>query len=225
MTKIDVIVLGAGGHAKVLIDTLQLLPGINIIGILDPNPACLGQAILGVRVLGNDDEIKHFTPASVRLVNGVGSVDLPSVRKHLFLRFKAKGYEFLTVIHPNAFVSPHAQLGEGCQVMAGGVVQACSAIGSNVIINTNASVDHESWLADHIHVAPGAVISGMVRIEEESHIGARAVIVQGVSVGKKSLIGAGAVVIRSIKAGSRVVGVPAKEIATLREESWDAELE
>jgi sugar O-acyltransferase (sialic acid O-acetyltransferase NeuD family) len=223
--KTDVIVLGAGGHAKVLIDTLRLRPDVNIIGILDPNPACLGQDILGVRVLGNDDEMKHFAPNTVRLVNGVGSVDLPSVRKNIFLRFKASGYEFLTVLHPNAYIAASAVLGEGCQVMAGSVIQACVTIGSNVIINTNASIDHESWLADHIHVAPGVVISGMVRIEEESHLGARAVILQGVSVGKKSLVGAGAVVIGSIKAGSRVVGVPAREISTIKEKCWDEELE
>jgi sugar O-acyltransferase (sialic acid O-acetyltransferase NeuD family) len=225
MMKTDVIILGAGGHAKVLIDALRQQSGIHIIGILDPNPARLGQEILGVRVIGNDDEIKHYAPENVRVVNAVGSIDLPSVRKNIFLRFKAKGYTFLSVLHPHAYIAPSAMLGEGCQVMAGSVIQACAVVGSNVIINTHAAVDHDCWLADHIHLAPGAVLSGGVRIEEESHIGARAVIIQGVSIGKKCLVGAGAVVIRSIKAGSRVVGVPAKEISTIKEECWDEELE
>jgi UDP-perosamine 4-acetyltransferase len=223
--KTDVIILGAGGHAKVLIDTLLHDASINIIGILDPNPVLLGQTILGARVLGNDDEIKYYAPDSVRLVNGVGSVDLPSVRKNIFLRFKAKGYEFLTVRHPHSYIAASAVLGEGCQVMAGSVIQPGTTIGNDVVINTNVSVDHDCMLADHIHLAPGSVLSGDVRIGEECHIGARAVILQGIEIGKKCLVGAGAVVIRSIDTGSRVVGVPAKQIATIREEYWDEELE
>jgi UDP-perosamine 4-acetyltransferase len=222
--KKDIIVIGGGGHAKVLIDTLQMT-NMNIIGILDANPAVTGQEVLGVPVLGKDDYINHYAPDKVVLVNGLGSIDIPLVRKTIFYQFKAKGFEFYSVIHPTACISRDVKWGEGCQIMAGSIIQAGSILGNNVIINSGVTVDHDCRIEDHTHLAPGTVLSGNVHIEEECHVGSRAVILQGLHIAKRSLVGAGAVVINSIASNSRVVGVPAKEIQSIREELLDEELE
>jgi sugar O-acyltransferase (sialic acid O-acetyltransferase NeuD family) len=222
--KKDIIVIGGGGHAKVLIDTLQMT-NMNVIGILDANPAATGQKVLGVPVLGTDENIQHYSPDKVMLVNGLGSIDIPLVRKNIFYQFKAKGFEFYSVIHPSTFISRHVKWGEGCQIMAGSIIQAGTILGDNVIINSGATVDHDCQIGNHTHLAPGTVLSGNLRIEEECHVGAHAIILQGLHIARKSLVGAGAVVIRSLVSGSRVAGVPAKEIQSIREELLDEELE
>jgi sugar O-acyltransferase (sialic acid O-acetyltransferase NeuD family) len=215
--KTDLIIIGAGGHAKVLIDCLLQQSACNIIGILDNNIQTHGQRILGIPVLGGDDKIAAYPASAVKLVNGIGSIDVPLRRKAVYQQFKAVGYQFYSVIHANAYVAQSVQVGEGVQIMAGAILQAECKIGDNVIINTGASLDHDVQLENHIHIAPGVVISGNVLVGEESHIGARAVILQGLHIGQRCLVGAGAVVIESIKADSRVVGVPAKSLS-IREE-------
>jgi len=97
--------------------------------------------------------------------------------------------------------------------MAGAVVQAGCVIGSNTIINTRASVDHDSKIGAHVHVAPGVVLSGGVTIYDEAHLGTGAVVIQGVTIGRASVVGAGAVVIRDVSDGAKVVGVPAKVLS------------
>jgi sugar O-acyltransferase (sialic acid O-acetyltransferase NeuD family) len=223
--KTDVLILGSGGHAKVLIDSLQYQSDVNIIGILDADPASRNRQVLGVHVIGNDDELKTHSTAKIKLVNALGSVDIPLLRTGIYLRCKALGFNFISVIHPDAVIAKSAQLGEGCQIMAGCIIQADARIGNNVIVNTGASVDHDCTIEDHVHLAPGSVISGTVHIGEECHIGVRAVILQNVKLGKRCLVGAGAVVIHSVAGGARLVGVPAREIKTIREDFLDAALE
>jgi sugar O-acyltransferase (sialic acid O-acetyltransferase NeuD family) len=215
--KTDLIIIGAGGHAKVLIDCLLHQHNCNIIGILDNNTSMHGQLILGITVLGGDDKIADYPINAVKLINAIGSVDVPQRRKLVYQQFKNAGYEFYSVIHPNVYIGQAVQLGEGVQLMAGVFLQTECQIGDNVLINTGALIDHEVHLGNHIHIAPGVVISGNVSIGEESHVGAGAVIIQGLKIGKRSLVGAGAVVINDISAGERVAGVPAKRIHVTEE--------
>jgi sugar O-acyltransferase (sialic acid O-acetyltransferase NeuD family) len=210
--KTAILIIGAGGHAKVLIDCLRRQSKAHILGILDNKPELHGQELAGVKILGGDDAIKDFSAEDVQLVNAIGSVDIPSLRKKIFAHYKSLGFTFFSVIHPNAIIALDVQLGEGVQIMAGAIIQPACKIGNNVIVNTGASLDHDVELADHIHIAPGVVISGYVRIGEASHIGVRAVILQSLTIGERCLVGAGAVVIGNIAAESRVVGVPAKKL-------------
>jgi sugar O-acyltransferase (sialic acid O-acetyltransferase NeuD family) len=223
--KTNLIILGAGGHATVLLDTLLKMPDVNIIGILDANPTLTGKKILDVPILGQDEKIFSYAPDSVQLVNGIGSVDIPVARKTVYQLFKSRGYSFYTVVHPTASIGQECELGEGVQIMAGCIVQPRTVIGANAIINTRVSLDHDCVIGAHTHIAPGAILSGNVHVAEDSHIGPGAVIIQGISVGKHSLVGAGAVVIHQIESYSRVAGVPAKGIATIRENFSDEELE
>lgn len=185
--SLPVIVLGAGGHAKVLIDAL-LASSVIIVGIVDPNPALAGTKILGVPVLGGDDVVDEIPPSQVQLVNGLGSVGLPANRQQLFARFKEMGYSFATVVHPSAVVASDVVLGEGPQVMAGAVIQPGSKIGLNSIINTRASVDHDCIIGDHVHIAPGVTLSGGVSVGACSHIGTGATVIQGISIGNGCLV-------------------------------------
>lgn len=207
--SLPIIILGAGGHAKVLIDALLATYAV-IAGIVDPDLTLTGSKILGVPVLGGDEVIGEFPPSEVHLVNGLGSIGIPVKRQQLFEKLKGLGYGFATVVHPSAVIASDVVLGEGTQVMAGAIIQAGCRVGINCIINTRASVDHDCIIGDHVHIAPGVTISGGVTVGTCSHIATAATVIQGVSIGEKSLVGAGALVLKDVPPFITVVGVPAK---------------
>jgi len=204
-----VIVIGGGGHAKVLINTLIDL-SVNILGFTDCDGGNINQTILEARFLGDDDIILQYPADSILLVNGLGSTKSTKKRKEIFEYFKNRGYSFTTVIHPASVVSRDVEISEGAQIMAGAIVQPGSHIGKNTIINTKVSVDHDCFIGDHVHLAPGVTLSGMVKAGSGSHIGTGATVIQGVHIGQNSLIGAGALVIKDVPAGATAVGVPAR---------------
>jgi sugar O-acyltransferase (sialic acid O-acetyltransferase NeuD family) len=207
-----VIILGAGGHAKVLIDTLRLR-SVELLGIADADPAKKGQLLLGVPVIGGDEEITKYPAATIHLVNGIGSVRINPLRRRLFENFKDDGYQFTSAIHPSAIIAADAALSEGVQIMAGAVVQAGCRIGKNAIINTCASLDHDCSVSDHVHISPGATLSGGVAVGENSHIGTGATVIHGIKIGRNSLVAAGAVVILDVPDGVTVAGIPARKIS------------
>jgi UDP-perosamine 4-acetyltransferase len=206
-----VIVLGAGGHAKVLIDALRLR-GCEILGIADADAGKHGAHHAGCRILGGDDAVLQHDPARIRLVNGVGSTGDTQARRRLFDEFSRRGYAFQSVTHPSAVIAADAVLEEGAQLMAGAIIQPGSRVGMNTIINTAASVDHDCTVGAHVHLAPGAVLSGNVRVGDGTHIGTGACVIQGVAIGENCVIGAGAVVLADVPAGARAAGVPARRI-------------
>jgi sugar O-acyltransferase (sialic acid O-acetyltransferase NeuD family) len=207
--ELPIIVIGGGGHAKVLVSTL-ILCGRSILGFVDLNPAC--PPLLGVRHLGNDAAVLLHAPAAVQLVNGVGSAASTAIRQEIYDRFTYQQYRFATVIHPSAVVASEVQMEDGVQIMAGAVLQPGTSVGSNAVVNTGAIIDHDCVVGAHAHIAPGAVLSGCVRVDRGAHVGAGACIIQGVSIGAGSVVGAGAVVIRDVPRGVTTVGVPAKTI-------------
>lgn len=192
-----VVVVGAGGHGRVLIDAL-LSCGTPILGLCDPglDPASPGP--FGLPVLGGDDVLPSLSRSEIQLVNGIGSVRNLSARAGLFERLKAGGFSFASVIHPSAIVSRSARLGEGVQIMAGTVVQCDSVIGDNSILNTRSAVDHDCRIGHSVHIAPGCTLSGGVTVGDHSHIGTGAVIIQGITIGQSCLIAAGTTVYRSL---------------------------
>lgn len=202
-----VIVLGGGGHARVVIGALRSQE-ISIIGFTDPEHTV--QQVLGVRYLGNDDVVLDYSPEEVTLTRGLaGSADH---RQVLYEWACGHGFAMPCLRHKSATVDPSVTLMSGSQIMSGAVIQPETYIGENATINTNASVDHECWIGAHTHVAPGATIAGSVRVGAKSLIGAGATVIDGITVGDNCKVGAGAVVIQDIPAGATVVGVPAKSI-------------
>lgn len=211
MLEIPAIIIGGGGHAKVLIHALQLRQ-IPILGIVDEDNTKIGTTVMGVRVLGDDSFVKDYASEKICLVNGLGSIGSVCLRKKVYLRFKEQGYTFRSVIHPAAVVAADVILAEGVQIMAGAVIQPGCTIGCNAIINTRASIDHDCRIGDHAHIAPGCVLSGGVSIGAETHLGTGSVVIQGKTIGSGALVGAGAVVVGDVAAGKMVCGVPAKSV-------------
>lgn len=212
MTK-PVILLGGGGHARVLLEAL-LLSGRTVLGITDPDAGKAAGTIMNIPVIGTDDAVLRFRPEDVELANGLGSVGSTARRAALFVAFRNRGYRFATAIHPAAVVSPTAIVEEGAQIMAGAIIQTGARIGMNAIVNTRAAVDHDCVIGAHAHLAPGVTLSGTVTVGDEVHIGTGATVIQGIAIGRGSTVGAGSVVVKTIPEGVTVYGVPAREART-----------
>lgn len=211
MKKKPVILLGAGGHAKVLLDIL-LEQNVEIIGIAEKDGTDTPAGLYGVPVVGSDSDVERYSPDTIELVNGIGSIGSTVLRHRIYEKFKQQGYCFRQVVHSMAIVSRRAELGEGVQVMAGAVINIGTRVGENSIINTRASVDHDCVIGAHVHIAPGVALSGGVSVGDGSHIGTGAAVVQGVEIGANAIVGAGAAVLNKVYDGRMVCGVPANEI-------------
>lgn len=207
-----IILLGAGGHARVVLDAL-LAAGLNVNGVVDPSLAGTNDYWRGVPVLGNDQDLLELPPHDIELVNGIGSIPGQTLRKEVFRKFTSAGFNFRTVIHPSAIIGSEVKLMPGAQLMAGAIVQADSLIGENTIVNTGARVDHDCSVGSDVHIAPGAVVSGGVQIGVDTHIGTGASIIQGIILGKNVLVGAGTAVVRDVPDGARIVGPSPKIIS------------
>jgi len=205
-----ILLLGAGGHAKVLIDILNS-NNQKIIGILTPDSQLWGKKLKEVPILGGDDKIEQYSPEEIALVNGIGSVKDLGTRIRIFNHYKQKGFIFATLIHPMAIVAKDVFLGEGVQIMANCVVQPDCKILDNTILNTSASIDHDCHIGTHCHIAPGVTLSGNISMGNNSHIGTGAVIIQNINIGANCIIAAGSVVVQNIRNNKKVKGVPATE--------------
>lgn len=194
----DCILIGAGGHARV-VQELAELSGANILGVCDPKfQATCDQLWSGLKILGGDEYLCELNPQTVFLLNGIGMMPGSRVRQAVFERFTHMGFRFPPLVHPSAWLSKRALIGDGAQLGAGCVVQPGAKIGVNTIINTRSSVDHDSLLGEHCHLAPGATVCGDVRVGAGSFIGAGATIIQGVTVAAGAFIRAGSLTSKDI---------------------------
>ncbi len=210
MTR-PVIVIGSGGHAKVVIEALRR-SGTPILGRTDADLAKRHLDLAGVPYLGRDEALDEHDPNTVFLANGIGSTGSPTTRIRVFEQLHDRGFQFARIVHPSAIIAGDADLGAGVQVMAGAIVQPGCRIGANAIVNTGARIDHDCDIGMHVHVAPGAVLCGEVTVGARSHVGAGSVIIQTVTVGADCLVAAGTVVTTTVKNGARIAGVPARNI-------------
>ena len=205
--------IGAGGHAKVLIETLWLAGLFEVWGLLAADPIIRGNLIMGIPVRGDDTLLPEIWKLGIRhAFMGIGSIRPDPLRRELFDRAQKVGLEMIQVIHPTAVISTSALLGHGTVVMAGAIINAGAQIGDNVIVNTAAVIEHDCMVGDHAHVATGAVLAGGVRVLPGAHIGAGATVRQGITVHAAALVGAGAVVVRDVPPGVVVVGNPARAL-------------
>ncbi|ACF14604.1 transferase hexapeptide repeat containing protein [Chloroherpeton thalassium ATCC 35110] len=196
-------VLGAGGHAKVLISTL-LDVGIVPDGVLDEDEKKHGKKILDVSIIGDFSLLKK--QKNIKAIVAIGDNIIRSKIAQKYDVF----VNWLNVIHSNAYVHRSVKIGRGSVIMAGAVIQPDVKIGEHVIINTSASVDHDCIIKDHVHVAPGVHLAGGVEIGEGAFLGIASSAVPYVTIGDWSIIGAGAVVTSNIPSKKMAVGVPAK---------------
>ncbi|QYX29910.1 acetyltransferase [Sphaerospermopsis torques-reginae] len=209
-----VYILGAGGHGKVVLDTL-LASHIQVTGVLAPQSQLT--EVLGVPILGGDDYLNNESITQTYLANGLGANPYISKRRLIFNTMKDRGFTFKSIQHPSAIVSSTVKLGEGCQIMAGAIVQPGVTLGENTVVNTGAVIDHDCVISSHSFIAPGVTLCGDIKIAHSVFIGAGAVVLPGVYIGENAIIGAGAVVTKSIPERSIVVGNPAVKIGTNHE--------
>lgn len=196
-----IIILGAGGHARVIADILAL-SGNQVLGFLDD-----GKPAGKDGVLGPVSEAFQYEDTA-GFVIAVGN---NAAREGLALSFSGR-LRFAKAIHPSAVIAKDAAIGAGSVVMAGAVINPGARIGSHCIINTSSSVDHDCVVEDFAHISPGARLAGSARLGRGSWLGAGGVIINGISVCEGCVIGAGGVVIRSIEAPGTYVGVPVRRI-------------
>ena len=215
MQDYSLIIIGGGGHTRVLIGMLKTVAR-PITGILTRDASLLEEMVHEVPVLGLEDSYA-LDAAHTHLINGVGNKATRSssglvLREQLFSRYKARGFSFAQVISEHAVIQPDVMLGEGVQVMPGAVVQPGAMVGENSIINTCASIDHDVVIYPHAHIAPGAVLCGDVVVGERTHVGAGAVVIQGIRIGSDVIIGAGAVITRNVPDGAVILPSPSEHI-------------
>lgn len=204
--EVTVAVLGAGGHAKVVVATLQAA-GFTVAAIFDDDAAKRGSVLSGVEVRGT---LAEFASSSYRqAVIAIGN-NATRMRLAETVQNRLPDVEWATVVHPQTCVHQSVKLGAGTIVFAGAVIQPDAVIGTHAIINTGATVDHDCLIGDFAHIAPGSHLAGDVRIDRGAFIGIGAAVIPGRSVGQWATVGAGAAVVKDIPAHATAVGVPAR---------------
>ena len=197
----EVVVIGAGGHAKAVISTLQAA-GHRVVAVYDDDQARWGSEILGVPVRGPVAAAGEAGAAS-----GVVAIGGNALRKKIAGRVRLR---WLTVVHPAAWVAPDAQLGAGTVVFAGAIIQPGCVVGQHVIINTGATIDHDCMIADWAHLAPGVRLAGHVGVGEGAFLGIGCSAIPARKIGAWTTVGAGAVVVRDLVDDVVAYGVPAR---------------
>lgn len=202
-------VIGAGGHAKVVIATLQAA-GYESIVVFDDDPAKWGTELLGLRVTGPVSEVRER-----ELEWGLIAIGDNLQRKEMA---STLALEWLRLVHPSACVHDSVVLGAGTVVFAGAVIQPDTVVGTHSIINTRAALDHDCQLGNFVHIAPGASLCGGVGVGEGTLVGVGASAIPGVRIGSWSTVGAGAAVVADLPDGTLALGVPAKPVQVEVEE-------
>ncbi len=208
-----VVGVGAGGHARVVIDILRLAGEVELVGLLDASPEIWGYEVEGVKVLGDDSLLavlyrQEITSAFI----GLGSSGSTAERRRAYKMVKKLGFEVVQAIHPRATIARSAILGEGACVMAGAIVNPGALLGENVVVNTGAIVEHDCTLDDHVFIGTGAHLAGAVRVGEGAHIGVGASVRQGIRIGRGAIVSAGAAVVDDVPDKAVVAGVPARAL-------------
>ena len=190
-----VVGLGAGGHAKVVVEILHLVGGYEVVGLLDPKQELWNTEVLGIPVLGDDSLLPELYKDGVRhAFIGLGTVGDTLPRRQLYEKARSQGFQVVQAIHPQAILSPSVEIGRGPTIMAGAVINANTRLGDNVVVNTGAIIEHDCTIGDHVHIATGARLASTVHVDEGAHIGVGASVRQCIRIGRNAIVGAGAVV-------------------------------
>jgi len=205
MTKI--ILIGAGGHSKVIQDMIAVQQNYELYAVLDD--AFEQMEMKDGIIQAHTSFLDELDMEEYKFCIAIGH---NATRKRLFEHFSIPIGQYATIIHHSAVVSATASIGYGTVILPNAVINANAVIGDHGIINTNAVVEHDNELADYVHISPSATLSGTVTVEEGAHIGTNATVIPQQLIGKWTTIGAGAVVINHIKDYATAVGIPAKII-------------
>jgi sugar O-acyltransferase (sialic acid O-acetyltransferase NeuD family) len=201
----ELLLLGAGGHARACVDVVEAEGRFRIAGLVGrPGEAC--QPCLGYPGLGTDEDLATLVTRYPFALVAIGQVGAATRRVEAYQHLLDAGFGLPSIVSPRAHVSPHARLGQGCIVMHGAIVNAGASVGSNCIVNSLALVEHDAVIGDHCHVATGAIVNGAVKVGEGSFVGSGAVLREGISLGPGCTVGMGLALRHDLTAGSRYLG-------------------
>jgi sugar O-acyltransferase (sialic acid O-acetyltransferase NeuD family) len=203
----EIVVIGGGGHAKVVISILKKIADFHIVGYTDLKD---NGPILGVPHLGEDSNLADLR--NKEAVLAIGQVGLGHRREELWNRIKDHSADLATIISPHAIMNDDVQVDGGAVVMDGAIVNSGTTIGQGAIINTGSIVEHDTTIDSWVHIAPGATLSGGVKIGRYCMVGAGAVVIEGRSIVNDCIVGAGAVVIHDLMEPGVYAGCPARRI-------------
>ena len=194
------LIIGAGGHGRVIAEIASRLDVYSEISFLDDN------AKDGLPIIGKVAEyVKYIDSAD--FVIGIGS---NSTRERIHAELSEHNAKIVSLIHPNSVIAKDVIIGEGTVIMAGAIVNTGAKIGKSVILNTSSSVDHDCVVDDFVHVSVGAHIAGSVKIGNKTFVGAGATVINNIDICRECMIGAGAVVVNNLTVKGVYVGVPAR---------------
>ena len=207
----NIVIIGGGGHAKVLIDLIKTLKNYKLQGIIDPKIK-KGEKIFGVKVLGNDKILLSLKRQGLKnLALGIGSDGNNQKRLKVWRDLKKKGFNFPALIHKNSYTSKNSVIGQGSQVFNHSVVNAGARIGEISVINTSTIIEHDCRIGNNVFTGTRATICGGVIVEDNTFIGAESCILPKVKVKNNVLIAAGALVNKNLRSKIKVKGIPAKK--------------
>ena len=199
----ELIIIGAGGHGRVIADIAQKLGAYKKISFLNDGDA---EESMGFPIIGKTDEVEKYVKTADIFV-AIGDSE---VRGSFIEKLLSMGANLPTLIHPSAIIGACVEIGAGTAIMAGAVINPCAKLGKGVILNTCSSVDHDCIIGDYCHIAVGVHIAGTVTLGDRVWVGAGATIKNNVEICANCTIGAGAVVVETIQCSGTYIGVPAK---------------
>lgn len=206
----EIVIIGAGGHGRIVLDILREAAEHSVAGFIDANPALWGTCVDGVKVLG---DIALLPKLAERNIGGaIVAIGDNLVRMTYARKVLSAGLKLVNAIHPSAVISATAALGCNIVVAAGAIICTGASVGDSTIINSGAVVDHECVIEEAVHLAPGVKLAGRVTVETAAFVGLGACVLPCLKVGTRAIVGAGAVVIRDVPPGAKMVGVPARAI-------------
>ncbi|MFN5274983.1 MAG: acetyltransferase [Planctomycetota bacterium] len=209
MVKPLVFVMGAGGHAKMVIEALVSMHQYELYGCLDTESTA--ESLLGFPIFPeNSETLGRLLDAKAQALVALGDNKL---RQRVTLKLEALGFSFATAIAQSAYVSPWAQVGSGTVIMPKAVVGASAKIGRGVVLNTASSVDHDVNIGDFVHVAPGCHLAGNVQVDSGAMLGIGTCVIPQRHIGAWAILGANSTVVRDVPAGTTYIGTPARQLS------------
>ena len=196
------IIVGAGGHGKVIADN-ALKNGYTDIFFTDDR---VTGKCMGFPIVGTSADIEIFNDGKTDFIIGIGN---NAVRKKIANEYAVN---WVSLVHPSAQIAVNVTIGKGTAVMAGAVINACATVGAHCIVNTRAVIEHDDIIDDYVHISPNAALGGTVHIGEQTHVGIGAAVINNTDICNNCVIGAGSVVIRNIEECGTYIGVPSRKI-------------